>query len=138
MEELVLKEPTYVKWLIKQTVSGPLLAMKNEANNLIQKFDDKPYKIKCCGQNCDKAATRLSVYQDNVSPYWWCDTCDPYEKGANNGKLKILRKYTDALLHIQFFCNDNKKDCKNLIKVMAQGKGLPLRVGEQQAQAFFS
>lgn len=138
MEEVVLKEPAYVHWLLGQTPTGPLLAMKSEAKHLVQKFDKKLYTTKCWGRNCTNTATRLSVYLDNIVPHWWCDACDPYETGANGGKLQIFSAYSEALNHVKFFCKGNKSDYKSLVRDMAKAKGLPARVGDSQAKAFFT
>lgn len=138
MESLVLKEPSYVQWLLGQaSATGGLLAMRNEAKNLVQAFDQKPYKVRCWGTNCRRTATRLSVH-GNSDPHWWCDTCDPYQDGAADGKLQIFRNYSQALFHVEFFCAGRKSDYRDLVKSMAQAKGLGTRVGETQAKAFFS
>lgn len=137
MEELVLKEPAYVHWLLGQAPSGPLLTMKNEARRLIAKFDSKPYVVKCF-ERCGRTGTRLSVYGDSIAPYWWCDACDPYGLGANAGKLQIFGTYGAALDHVQFFCGGKKTDYRALIKDMAKAKGLPARVGEVQLKSFFA
>lgn len=137
VELLLLKESGYVQWLVQQNASGPLLALQAEAKRLIQKFDLKPFQMKCNGNNCSAPATRLSVYGNNISPYWWCDKCDPYQMGAIAGKLQIFRFYSSALNHVVFYCAGRQSDYKDLIKKIAQAKGLPSRVGEPQAVAFF-
>ena len=137
IELLVLKEPGYVHWLLQQSASSPLLAVQAEVKRLVQKFGTKPFQIKCNGNGCSAPATRLSVYGNNISPYWWCDKCDPYQMGAISGKLQIFRDYSSALSHVERFCGGRQGDYKDLIKSMAQAKGLPSRVGESQAVAFF-
>jgi hypothetical protein len=136
-ESLVLKEPGYVHWLQGQTATGPLLALQKEVQNLIKKFDQRPFHVKCNGNACSAQASRLSVYGDSISPYWWCDSCDPYQMGAIAGKLQIFRSYSSALTHVEFFCAGRQSDYKELVKAIAQAKGLPSRVGESQAAAFF-
>ena len=137
MEELVLKEPAYVHWLLGQSPSGPLLAMKNEAKRLIVKFDAKPYVVKCF-EPCGNQVTRLSVYGDNIAPYWWCAGCDSYGQGANAGKLQIFSTYGSALKHVEYFCAGKTSDYRLLIKSMAKAKGIPARVGDAQLKAFFA
>lgn len=138
MEELVLKQADYIDWIFGQSPSGPLLAMQVEAKGLVHKFDSKPFTARCLSSACGRPATRLSVYGNSISPYFWCDTCDPYEQGANQGKLQIFRTYGAALSHVGFFCSGRKSDVKDLIRDMAVAKGLPTRVGEAQALAFFA
>lgn len=137
MDLIVLKEPSYVSWLLDSHATGRLLAMKSEAKSLINKFDNKRYTNKCSGQGCMSSATRLSVYLDNVTPLWWCDICDPYEKGANPGKLQIFSTYSDGLLHVKNYCNGKSTHYKKIINEMAKAKGLPARVGDTQAEDFF-
>jgi hypothetical protein len=137
MDVIILKEPSYVSWLLDQSAAGGLLAMKNEAKSLISKFDNKRYTVMCSGHDCMSSATRLSVYLDNVTPFWWCNHCDPYEKGANPGKLQIFSKYSDALHHVKNYCNGKSTHYKKIIKEMAKAKGLPNRAGDAQAKYFF-
>lgn len=136
VEELVIKEPAYVHWLLGQSPTGGLLGMKIEAKNLIKKFDGKPYTVKCFNR-CGNPVARLSVYGDSIVPMWWCTNCDPYDQGANDGKLQIFSHYVDALDHVQMYCDGKKGDYRSLIKSMAKAKGLPARVGEPQLEAFF-
>lgn len=136
MEELVVKEPAYIHWLLGQSPTGPLLAMKNEAKRLIQKFDAKPHVVKCFNQ-CGRPVARLSVYGDNIAPMWWCATCDPYGQGANEGKLQIFHSYMAALRHVEFFCSGRTTDYRSLIKDMAKAKGLT-RAGPAQLAALFA
>jgi hypothetical protein len=134
---LVLKDPDYVHWLFGENVSGPLLAVKNQAQQLINRFDAKPIQKQCYSSNCSSSAIRATVYGNNISPYWWCANCDPYQSGANNGKLQVLRTYSDALSHVVLYCASRKSDFREIIKEFAEAKGLPKRVGEQQCAAFF-
>jgi hypothetical protein len=135
MELLVLKEPKYIHWVLdKPGVTDGLLAIKNEAKRLTQVFDKKPYQVRC--QGCKKPATRLSVH-GNTDPMWWCDSCDPYQEGAADGKLQIFRTYSSALSHVELFCGSRASDYRDLIKAIARAKGLPARVGEAHAEAFF-
>lgn len=138
VELLVLKDPAYVQWLLDTQASGKLLQIKQHAQSLIRKFDAKPLSTRCYGRACSKPATRATVYLDNLVPYWWCASCDAYEAGANDGKLQFISTYGQALEHVQFYCKGRKSDAAEIIKYFAQAKGLPARVGEQQAQQFFA
>jgi len=136
-ELLVLKEPDYVRWLLQQKASNHLQALQEEAKRLIKKFDQKPFQVECEGNACSAQATRLSMYGNKLSPYWWCDDCDPYQRGAISGMLQIFRDYSIAWSHVESFRAGSQSDHKNLIKTMAQAKGLPSIFGEAQAVAFF-
>ena len=139
VEFLVLKQADYVTWLLEQTDAyGALQRVRKHAKGLILSFDAKRVLKKCYGR-CDKVATYCTVYSDNVlQPYWWCDTCDPYQSGASRGKLHPIRAYEDALGHASLYCRGRRDDYRELILEIARAKGLPDRVGEAQARAFFS
>ena len=67
---------------------------------------------------------------------WCCENCDPYQMGARDRKLSMIKTYYDALLHhIQF--HTPKSFLKDLVRTMAMEKGLPKRVGEKEAEEFF-
>lgn len=136
---LVLKQPDYIAWVIsKASTSGPLARVKAEALRLIRIFDSKPIQTKCFGNGCSQLATRCTVYQSNVyGPMWWCDECNPYQSGAIGGKLSAISTYERALHHCQIF-SSRKDALLDLIKSLAQAKGLPKRVGEKQIDEFFS
>lgn len=133
---LVLKEPQYVHWLLGENPSGPLLAAKSQIIKHIAAFDGKPLTTNCLG--CKSPACLCTVYDNAVSPMWWCDACDPYQQGAVNGRLTELRTYRDALSHVKWRCGERTTDYRELIKTMAQAKGLPARVGAAQTESFLS
>lgn len=136
---LVLKEPGYISWALSQeNPNGPLARVKGEAQRLISIFDSKPVQKQCCGCSCTNQATRCSVYRYNVcQPFWWCDACDPYQTFAAQGTLSTIKTFRNA---VDFCASPGtiRKDLKNLIVTMAQAKGLPKRVTEAQAAAFFA
>lgn len=140
-EFLLLKEPQYISWLRTQTGTyGAMRQLQKSLNDLMAKFNNMPYQKSCCGNGikCSKPVIRFTVYLNNIyTPYWWCDECDPYQTGAMPGKLQSICTYHDALTHIELYCNKRTSDYKTIILNMARAKGLPLRVGEKQAQEFF-
>jgi hypothetical protein len=139
VEIVMLNDPIHIKWVFDQrSPTGPLVGMKNHALKLEQIFDNKPFvEKKCAGDLCSRPATRFTVYQDNINPHWWCEDCDEYQHSAPRGKLISLSNYRSALKYVERYCRNRKSDYKQIIRVMAQGKGLPPRVGEKQAQIFF-
>ncbi len=140
LELVILKEPAYVRWMLGQTDAfGRLRQARKDAQFLIQKFDKKPLVIGCNGQTCSSPATGCSVDRDNVdSLQWWCARCSPYQLGAVDSSLHTVATYQDAIHHVEFFCNRRASDLKTLIRALAIAKGLPKRVGEQQAQKFLN
>lgn len=139
VENLVLKEPEYIHWMLGVNATGALLRIQEHANLLISMFNSKPLLRRCAGSNCQAAASRVTVYMDNIfSPYWWCDNCDPYQQGANEGKLHVIRTYEDALNHVALYCRGRKEDFREIIKMLAVTKGLPARSGNKECDAFFA
>lgn len=140
VELLMLKEPSYIKWVLEQQSSASgMAAVKLYVKTLIEKFDSKPIVGKnCCAfKECNNIATKFTVYRDNLDAYWWCDTCDPYQMGASSGKLQSPTDYRSALRHVESFCQGKKSSYSEIIKMISRAKGLPMRVGEAQAQKFF-
>jgi hypothetical protein len=70
--------------------------------------------------------------------YYWCNSCDPYQAGAIEGKLTIITTYRQALDHISLSCKKRSRDYIAIVKALAHAKGLPDRVTEGQAEAFFN
>ena len=139
IEELVLKEPHYIVWMLSRPNStGPIAEACDEVRRLTGIFDSKPFMPRCIQQNCQNGSTRVSVYGQNILLVPWCDGCDPYSTGAAPGKLQMLRGYWDAVAHVRMCCNDRKSDLKDLILRLARAKNLPRTVGVTQAKAFFA
>ena len=141
MELLVLKEPRYIQWLLgQQAAQGEMKRAQAEARRLIRLFDAKPFLKECFGSTPPAhLAERCSVYGNVVdAPYWWCNNCNPYQSGADAGKLQVISTYEGALNHVSFFCGNRSRDYKALIKELAEAKGLPKRVSKAQAATFFA
>jgi hypothetical protein len=136
---VVLKDPDYVQWMLTQSEpSGALARVRAEALRLMATFDAKALVAPCSGHGCRRLATRFSAYAGNTGLLnQWCD-CDPYQTGAAPGKLRILHTYRQGLAHVEQRCGGLKSGYRKIIKLMAQAKGLPTRVGDQQAAAFFT
>src|SRR5688572_23983774 len=92
IEEVLLKHPDYIHWMLQQDNSyGAMKALQEETIRLIDVFDSKPFVEPCHGRNCTRIATRCTVYRDAVdNPYWWCDNCDPGQSGASEYKITSL------------------------------------------------
>jgi len=132
-ELVLLKSPDWAQALIKK---GPDNVWIERFLSLIRKFDSKPF-LKSCS-NCSDTATRASVYKNTSALTFWCSTCDPYKTGASSGTLTIVKTFDEAIRHVDYTCKGNRAEKRNIIKMMSQAKGLPARVGEKQAQDFFS
>lgn len=137
VEEIVLKEPDYARWVVQQNAGGPLLHVKDEVQRLVTIFDAKEFIKNCSGMDCSNGADCVSVYRDKIRLTFWCENCDPYQAGSIRGNLQVIKTYSQALSHVDYYCNGNKKSMKSIIIFLARSKGLPSRVGKKQAQEFF-
>jgi hypothetical protein len=139
VELVVLKNPAYVAWMLRvDHASGALAKVQRAAGRLLEIFDAKPILRSCCSPNCGNRATYCTVIRGAIGPYWWCNGCDLRRFSVRPDKLEIVRSYADAIWYANMYCNDRKKDLEVLIRALAQAKGLPERVGEVQAVAFFA
>jgi len=142
VESVILKDPIYVKWVLSQAdASGPLLPIRDEMIRLLAIFNERPFITKCSGPNCDRIATRASLYKDNPVPKWWCDECDPFILADLNpfvNRVQTVVTYEEVLAHVAALCRGRKAGYKYVIRAFAQAKGLPRRLGEKQVQGFFS
>ena len=68
---------------------------------------------------------------------FWCNNCNPDQMGTLYGRIQIIETYLDALKHVRNYCQGRKGDYRNLIRSIAQAKGLGKRVGEERAREFF-
>src|SRR4051812_5070141 len=97
VEELVLKEPGYLMWMLTQpSPTGEFARAVHEARRLIAVFDAKPFVRACYGTDCKSLATRFSAYRQSTELFFWCGECDPCELGAWPTKITILKTYLDA------------------------------------------
>ena len=137
---VVLKEPDYVRWVLGQhNAEGALAKVEAEMKELVASFDAKPIARGCAGHICKANATCFSTYFGSPSSlHFWCDSCDPYQSGANKGKLSKCKTYQEALAHIEFSCKGTRTGYKAIIRELALAKGLTQRSGEAQIAAFFA
>lgn len=139
-EEVVLKNGSYVKWVLSQPDAGAGLSrLRAELKRLVGKLDAKPIVGKCHGHNCSNQPLRFSAYWNNDSSLFsWCETCDPYSAGALEGKLYSIRSYEDALSHVELRCGGTQAGYDRMARALAEKKGLPSRVGAAAAKKFFA
>jgi len=137
IEVIVLKYPEYVAWILRKECYNKLAEAKIEIMRLIEIFDRKPITKNCMGHNCTSNATRCTVFGSLINLYWWCDSCDPLQSGALAIQIQVIKKYGEALRHVELYCGGHKKYYRSLIGLMAKAKGLPNRVDDQKAINFF-
>lgn len=139
LQRVILKNPEYVQWMLKQQDGfGSLAAARSQAVHLIRVFDAKDFLQECDGRGCDRGAVRCTFYRHNYRlSYWWCDECDPYQTGAVRGKLREVRTYHGVLAYVDAECDGRRADKRAVMKILAEAKGLPGRVTDKAAIAFF-
>lgn len=125
---VLLEDPQYFDWMGNNGMSGNpeyIFAMQ-----LINIFDSKPFINARCNGRCggQNPVTRLTLYAGIYNgAYWFCDECDPYDSGANPGKLTPIRTLSHAIGY---------RD-SDLIKAMAIAKGVPQRKTKKALKDFF-
>jgi hypothetical protein len=132
LDEVLLKQPDFAQWYIRKYPDAPAA---KEFDRLMRKFDAKPFTKKC---RCGKPATGASTYQNSPSLMFWCDECPPHSSGAERGKVAAVTSIRGVLGHIDWTADGYRAWKRDIVRKLAEGKGLPKRVGEQQALAFFS
>ncbi|MCA8102656.1 hypothetical protein LGM55_36200 [Burkholderia contaminans] len=134
--KVLFDDPAYVRWVLDQTGAiGAMLAAQKELKRLISSIDQKPF-VGACASQCKRAVTRTTAYQNSSTLYAWCDECNPHSLGAEAGKLRIVKTYADAERHVALTCNGNKATLKQIIRELAQEKGMGSRFTAAAMTAF--
>ena len=133
-EEILLKEPDYARWYMREL---PESRAGREFRRLEKAFDAKPFVEKCAG-NCGHKAKRVSAYWGSPLLMFWCDKCDPRGNGAEPGKLRYpINTWRAVLEHIDFTAGGSKVWKRGIVRNLARGKGLKKPLGMKKLDAFF-
>jgi hypothetical protein len=130
-EVVFLKDPTFAHYL---SINGqPGIA--KEFQKLIKRFDEKPMTVTCA--NCANTATRATGYGGGtgLKLFFYCENCD--DPWIDEAEGHLIRTFDDALKFIDDKRNGNKAAKRATIRKLAEAKGLPKKVGEKEALAFF-
>jgi len=138
LETIVIKEPAAIAKILenKFVPNSRQDKEQKEIERLIAKFDKMPFTEKCSGKNCSQIATYFTVYRGTISLRLWCDTCDPYQSGASQRSIEVLKSYSQAISYAEGDIH-RKSDYKRLFLYMFKAKGLKGSVTEKNAVAFF-
>lgn len=126
---VLLTKPDYFKWMDSNGLQN-----KSEfkfMQKLLKILNDKPFNSVRCSGTCKGAnvPTRLSLYKGRFNnEIWFCDSCDPYSKGAFPGDLNTIRSY-------EGFISIGQTDF--LIKIYCKAKGVPKRKTKQALKIYF-
>jgi hypothetical protein len=138
VSELVFTQPGYISWILdKPDCMGALLGFQKSAQSLVAHFNAKPMTCYCRGQGCIAPASRASVYKGTLDSMYWCDDCNPYQTGANPGRLFFIRSYRDVLMCVSLNLNGRASYQVQMIRELARAKGAPERMTEKARSAFF-
>ncbi len=138
LEHVLLTNPDYIDWMRSEDDPTPLLrAARTEARLLVRIFDRKPFVEKCHSTKCANTATRGTVHGANIQLVCWCAGCNPYQLGADDGRLQIVSRFDDVSGHVAFHCNGREQDYRRLVRNLAEAKGLMGRVTRESALEFF-
>jgi len=130
VEELVIKEPKYVEWLLYHHMNGYMAVIKKEVIRLIQILDTKPFTSKCC--NCGSPAHYVTFCEGGRPILSWCNECD-IRSIAIIENFETVTTYKDVLRRAE----GGKGYRKQIMLIYLTRKGLPQRVGKKQAAEFF-
>jgi hypothetical protein len=133
-EVVFLKLPDLVQWMIKKAPDNRLTA---DFKALKRLFDQKPLRYELC-YGCQKVPVKATAYEQTSGLYFWCDRCNPYDSGARAGTLSTVNSFDSAMSHADFTCDGNRSVKRNLIRSLANAKGLPKRITENAALNFFA
>src|SRR5262245_22995737 len=76
IEELLLKTPNYIIWMLGlEDPNGEMPFVIEEARKLIDIFDMKRFVDPCHGQGCSQPAIRCTVEPVSLRPTVWCNSC---------------------------------------------------------------
>jgi hypothetical protein len=134
IEVVFLKQPDYVQWMI---YNAPGNALVQAFKKLIARYDS----IQICEEKCHSCgslATRASAYANTPDLMFWCGKCNPYNSGARSGTLTIVNSFHSAMSHVDSTAGGNRNDKREIIRNLAEAKGLPKKITEKAALEFFS
>ena len=140
MAMAVLNHPEYIKKILdKHNTSNTYIKRKRkEAYRLINIFDKKNITRKCSTHGCNNVAARGLLFSRVISDQAWLCECCLNEPKEPLRWYKEINSYIGALWHVADFCGGKASNYQLVIKYLAEAKGLPTRINDDDAIAFFS
>jgi hypothetical protein len=133
-ETLLLRAPDYALWVLRHRPDGKLAQCFRE---LIAAFNARPLQSPC--QACGAQATRAAALPERSELYFFCDACALYPDAAPFGAAQDLRTLAQLADHVERTARRRATArFRALVRGMAQAKGLPRRITESAAEAFFA
>jgi hypothetical protein len=132
-EEILLKEPDYAVWYMGEY---PESRAGRDFRRLEKAFDAKPFVAEC---RCGQKAVRVSGYRGSPLLMFWCAECSPTGSGAEPQKLRYpVNTYRAVLEHISLTADGYKNWKKDIVRGLAEGKGLKTPLSKKKLAAFFA
>lgn len=135
IETVVLKYPDLIYWMAEKDPPHGSEWLPGYIGKCADLFDAKPFTRECARRTCTRTATRFSLYPDSTKPMFWCATCDPEQFGAHD--LTVSSRYYDALRHIGLSSSPTRHGHRNVIRSLAEAKGLTGNMTEKKIIQFF-
>lgn len=133
-ETLLLRAPDYALWVLRHQPDGRLA---HHFRDLMAAFDARPLERAC--QACGRGATRAAALPERCELYFFCDGCALYPDAAPLGAAQDLRTLADLADHVERTARRRAiPRLRALVRRMGQAKGLPRRITEPAAGAFFA
>ncbi|MGK3974144.1 hypothetical protein WMF38_20780 [Sorangium sp. So ce118] len=127
---VLLNQPHYLEYARAEATPGKAMSeFISNADACIAHFDKLPLRASCAGKQagkrCPNAASRATAYASHsglgADLYWWCNSCDPSQSGAERGNLQQVRTYRDVL-GVARVHSSRKGDAAFLLKQLAHAK----------------
>jgi hypothetical protein len=139
--DVILRYPDFIHWWQVECNKSNYRLFETEVYRLIAFFDEKPFVVPCSGKvkgiPCTRPVTQFSLYYNSASPVFWCDECDPQGLGAGAGTLRMASGYFGALQHAEW-CSPRRRSQRQVIREIAQAKGLTSKMTQEKIIRFFS
>lgn len=133
-EALLLRAPDYALWVLRHQPEGKLARCFHD---LMTAFDARPIERQC--QGCSAQATRASALPGRSELYFFCEACALYPAGAPLGAADNLRTIGDLAQHVERTTRRRATvRLRAMVRRLAEAKGLPRRITEANAAAFFA
>ena len=132
-ESLLLRAPDYALWMLSV---NPASRVSRAFRSLIAVLDAKPFVGSC--QRCGRPATRAAAFAQSSRLLLFCDGCTLYPHDPPVGLSSHIRTVDEAVAHVERHCRRRlRRETRAIVRNLARAKGLPPRVTEEVAEAFF-
>ena len=72
IEHLIINEPVFIRWLLCKGIYPQFHDAEEHIRWCIERFDEKPFVVRCQTKGCKHVATRCTLYPNSPFPRYWC------------------------------------------------------------------